>query len=401
MKADVVIVGGGLAGSTLATVLARKGHDVLVLERETKFKDRVRGENMLPWGVAAARRLGVLDALVAHGGHHVPYFNMYAMGHLTEHRPLPQTTPGGEGSLNMYHPDLQEALFAQAEQAGASMRRGASVEDLATRDGGWEVRFTEGGRQQSVMARVVVGADGKFSAMRQRGGFEVKRDPDFLRIAGALVSGTRVPDDATHLCVGPGIATFVAPLGNTRARMYFVYIGAMGDRKLSGKDKGGAFIEACRATGAPPEWYDGVEVIGPLAEFESADHAVPSPARNRIALIGDAAAATDPSWGCGLSKTLIDVETLSRLLTENNDWDDALTWYAAEHDDYYGRLHNVLSWMTELIWSGGPAADERRARVFPRMLSDPTGFPDPVGQGPFGPSDEQARRLVLGEFETV
>jgi hypothetical protein len=31
------------------------------LEREEKFKDRVRGENMLPWGVAAARRLGVLD----------------------------------------------------------------------------------------------------------------------------------------------------------------------------------------------------------------------------------------------------------------------------------------------------------------------------------------------------
>jgi hypothetical protein len=31
------------------------------------------------------------------------------------------------------------------------------------------------------------------------------------------------------------------------------------------------------------------------------------------------------------------------------------------------------------------------------MLADPTGFPDPTGQGPFGPADEQARRLVLGE----
>jgi hypothetical protein len=52
--------------------------------------------------------------------------------------------------------------------------------------------------------------------------------------------------------------------------------------------------------------------------------------------------------------------------------------------------------MYELIWSAGPAADERRSRVFPRWAKDPSGFPDGVGLGPFGPSDEQARRLVLG-----
>jgi 2-polyprenyl-6-methoxyphenol hydroxylase-like FAD-dependent oxidoreductase len=61
MDVDVITIGGGLGGSTLATALARSGRRVLVLEREEKFKDRVRGENMLPWGVAAARRLGVLD----------------------------------------------------------------------------------------------------------------------------------------------------------------------------------------------------------------------------------------------------------------------------------------------------------------------------------------------------
>jgi hypothetical protein len=53
--------------------------------------------------------------------------------------------------------------------------------------------------------------------------------------------------------------------------------------------------------------------------------------------------------------------------------------------------------MTTLFWSGGPDADDRRARVFSRMRQDPSGFPDAAGQGPFGPSDERARSLMLGE----
>jgi 2-polyprenyl-6-methoxyphenol hydroxylase-like FAD-dependent oxidoreductase len=69
MGYDAIIAGGGLGGSTLAFELARAGHKVLVLERETRFKDRVRGESMLPWGVDIARRLGLVDVLVKAGGH--------------------------------------------------------------------------------------------------------------------------------------------------------------------------------------------------------------------------------------------------------------------------------------------------------------------------------------------
>jgi len=396
MNADVVIVGGGLGGSTLATLLAKSGKKVVVLERETKFKDRVRGENILPWGVATARRLGIVDDLVAAGGHPAPFFNIYAMGMQTEHRPCAQTTPWGEGCLNIYHPDLQEALLARAEKAGATVKRGASVQGVSRTNGSWTVTFTLDGRTESITPRLVVGADGRNSQMRQWGGFTVNRDPEHVRIAGALVQGTAVPDDGAHLCLGPGHLSFIAPLGKKRARMYFAYVGATGDRKLSGKEKSGEFLDACRSTLAPGEWFDGVEVIGPLAEFEGNDHWIDSPSKPGLALIGDAAAATDPKWGCGLSKTLVDVENLSKRLTETDDWDAALVKYAAEHDDYYGKLHNILAWMTELVWTPGPAADERRMRVFPRMQQDPTGFPDSIGQGPFGPSDERARRLILG-----
>jgi len=394
---DVAIVGGGLAGSTLATVLARAGRSVVVLERETAFRDRIRGENMMPWGVAIARKLGVLDDLVAAGGRLVPFFNVYTMGMRTEHRPMPQTTPSGEACLNMYHPDLQEALLAGARRAGADVRRGALVDNVSRSNGHWTVAFTEGGASQALDAKLIVGADGRFSRMREWGGFQVARDPDNLRIAGALVQGTSVPEDETSLCLGPGIGSFIAPLGEMRARMYFIYIGAMGARSLSGKGKTLEFLNACRATGAPAEWFDGVEVIGPLAEFEGADQSVRQPTRPGLALIGDAAASTDPSWGSGLSKTMVDVECLSNRLLASDDWDAALEKYADDHDDLYRKLHDIIAWMTQLVWSGGPEADARRARVFPRLQADPTGFPDLVGQGPFGPSDEQARRLILGE----
>src|SRR4051812_27440880 len=61
---DVIIVGGGIAGSTLGGVLARAGLGVLLLEKEPRFRDRVRGEGTWPWGVAHARQAG-LDELFA------------------------------------------------------------------------------------------------------------------------------------------------------------------------------------------------------------------------------------------------------------------------------------------------------------------------------------------------
>lgn len=63
MAVDLVIVGAGIGGSALAAVMAARGVEVLVLERETVYRDRVRGEWMAPWGVREAMRLGLYDVL--------------------------------------------------------------------------------------------------------------------------------------------------------------------------------------------------------------------------------------------------------------------------------------------------------------------------------------------------
>src|SRR5580765_5848701 len=63
MAYDLIVVGGGITGASLAQRMAKSGARVLVLEQETEFRDRIRGECLQPWGVGEARQLGVADAL--------------------------------------------------------------------------------------------------------------------------------------------------------------------------------------------------------------------------------------------------------------------------------------------------------------------------------------------------
>jgi menaquinone-9 beta-reductase len=397
MGYDAIVVGGGLAGSTTAAELARDGLSVLVLEREMQFKDRVRGENMLPWGVAAARRLGLMETLSGAGGHVTPWLNTYGMGQLMERRDLRITTPEGDCALNIFHPAMQESLLSRARGMGVEVKRGANVVRVDAAQGRDPVvAYQHEGALQTESARLVIGADGRDSQMRSWSGFSVERDPDVLTISGVLVEGTSAPDDAVHLAFGPGCVMLIAPMGKRRARAYFVYPSASGRRGFSGKHKFEEFVDACRTSLMPGEWLEGLECIGPLAEFAGFDRWVDSPAKNGVVLVGDAAASTDPSWGCGLSLTLMDVEHLSAALRTQQDWQAAAAHYAAEHDTYFGALHRIHGWMTELMWTAGPEADARRQRVLPRMMSDPRGYPDHVGLGPTGPSDERARRLLLG-----
>ena len=58
------MVGGDLAGSSVAVTLAREGVEVLLVERERVFRDRVRGEVMATWGTVEAKRLGLFELLL-------------------------------------------------------------------------------------------------------------------------------------------------------------------------------------------------------------------------------------------------------------------------------------------------------------------------------------------------
>src|SRR5262245_52636807 len=218
MPYDVITIGGGLGGASLAKAMAEAGARVLVLERETEFRDRVRGEGMHNWGVAEAKALGVYEPILRQGNQ-TRYFTG-KFGHLpAAPRDLVTTTPYGTGELAFYHPEMQEALIAEAAAAGAEIRRGETV--VGIEPGRAPAVLLRNGREN---ARLVVGADGRTSKARDWAGFETLRDVDRMMIAGVMLGGVRVPFDTISVWIRFGEALAVAiPIDGLRTRTYFGY----------------------------------------------------------------------------------------------------------------------------------------------------------------------------------
>jgi 2-polyprenyl-6-methoxyphenol hydroxylase-like FAD-dependent oxidoreductase len=396
---DAIAIGGGLAGAALGFALAREGRRVLVIEREAKFRDRVRGEYLEAWGVAEAHRLGLVDALRTCGAREVAWIHNYIGGVPAMRNDVRETNPEGFAPLCLSHPALQDAVLAAAASAGAEVLRPATVTELCP-GARPAVRVRRGdGREESFSARLVVGADGRESKARGWGGFEVTRDTEKLALAGLLLDGFAGPDDsaAQFWNFAAGELALFFPQGGGRLRAYVAFHANGNPGRLSGRAQIPAFLAACGAAQVPGAWIDRATPAGPLAAFSGADAYAPHPARGGVVLIGDAAASSDPTWGCGLSLTLRDVRVLSECLLARDDWDAAADAYADEHDRYYGRLHTIESWLSQVFFDVGAAADARRGGVFARALAGPGCIPDVVGQGPDAPCDEAARLRLFGE----
>ena len=393
---DIIIVGGGLAGSALGTSLASNGVRTLILEREARFRDRVRGEQMASWGVAEADRLGVLDVLRRTCGHDHPYFNFSLGGISFGNRDLRATTPQAEPGMTFFHPDMQEALLAAAMDAGAQVRRGVTVRGVRT-NGLAQITIEENGRTEELHTRMAVGADGRNSVVRRAAGFEPRHDPPFLVIGGVLVDGIDIDDSAAHVHVNPAVSQSAAvfPQGGGRARAYAIYPEDAGFR-LQGERDIPRFVDEVANAGFPRDLFTNVRFAGPLASFGASDVWTDHPYRNGVALIGDAAAANNPAWGQGLSLGLMDARVLSEALLGTKDWNEAGRAYAREHDRYYGVMHDVTEAMTEMFLGQGPEANARRARALPRIAEDPTRAPDHIMSGPDLPWSDAHRERFFG-----
>ena len=395
---DVIAVGGGLGGSVLARTLAEAGVGVLVLERTREFSDRVRGEVLVPWGCREAQKLGLYDTLREHCGHELRFWDASFNGQPILHRDMVETSAPGMPTLTYFHPDMQGLFLEEAERAGAEVRRGATVKEVQPGSRP-KVVFSDREGTHEVEARFVVGADGRSSSVRRWGGFEVQQDPKRRYFAGVLMEGLRAPEDTMHSRFAPseGLISWIFPQGGGRVRAYVGYHAASDFRRLSGEGDLPRFLETSIRLGVPPEELAEARAAGPLATFDGTDNWVDHPYREHLALIGDAAATSDPTWGQGMSQTLRDVRVLSEQLLVVDDWDAAGHAYAEEHDRGYGACHTVDNWYTDLFLEIGPEADALRAHALPHIVQDMTRMPDAPLSGPELQPDENARRRFFAE----
>ena len=396
---DLLIIGGGIAGASLAGAVAKQGAQVLVLESETRFRDRVRGEAIMPWGVVDARSLGIYDVLVSAGAIPITYWDTYQGAERNGHRNVVTTAPLKEHILACYHPAMQEALLQWAEDSGASVLRGARARTLTTGDT-CRVEVDIDGRPETLTARLMVGADGRGSSVRSWAGFPIHREPDRTLASGVLMDNIDLSEDAAHawLQTGLGYFAFFWPQGNGMARAYLCYGSGPGSLpRLSGAGDLPRFLEGCQAAGVPSQILSQAKAAGPLATFDGACTWAENAYQQRVALIGDAASNSDPTWGQGLSMALRDARTLAQALADHQDWDAGGSAYSQQRGQYWKVIQTIEDWQSTVLMDTGPEADALRDKVLPSWNADRSRHPDTFFAGPGATLDEAARRHFFAE----
>ncbi|MGC1481612.1 MAG: NAD(P)/FAD-dependent oxidoreductase [Chthoniobacterales bacterium] len=172
---DVAIIGGGPAGSTAATLLAREGRSVVVFERE-KFPRFHIGESLLPFSMDALKRLGVMEKI-------------HAAGFMPKHG-AGISTGSGEREVQFYFKNgfrpehatafqvdrsrFDELLLDHAEESGAEVHQETAVTQTEFSDAGviLTARTTEGA-ERTVQARYLLDCSGRHAVVGQL--FDLKR----------------------------------------------------------------------------------------------------------------------------------------------------------------------------------------------------------------------------------
>ena len=160
---DVVVIGGGPAGSTAAALLARRGYRVVALEKARHPRFHI-GESLLPMSVPLFERLGVLHKVHALGvlkrGADFEASNDRGYNTFAFERALGASPPH---SYQVWRQDFDKMLFEHARECGADTREGHEalrLEQLGSRDTRVEVR-TDDGRNYRIQARYLVDASGR------------------------------------------------------------------------------------------------------------------------------------------------------------------------------------------------------------------------------------------------
>jgi len=333
---EVVIIGGGPAGTAAAITAARAGARVLLLERGRLPRQKVCGEFVSAEGLETLRELDpeLAERLLA-GAPRISRSRLFVDGRCVE-------LPIEPEAASITRRELDAALWNAAGEAGAEARQGVEVQQVWG-DGAFCVRVSTaegGGATEEWQAGAVIDASGRWSKLRASEGGAAAPQPAGRRRYIGLKSHFR--EDA-------------APVGGRPAvDLYFFPGGYCGVQPIAG-----GLVNACAMVRADVAASLG-EVFplhAALAErsrgWQPASEAVatsplvfdkPQPVRGRVLCAGDAAGFVDPFIGDGITLALRGGRLAAQAALHHDPG-----WYARE---YRARLQPVFgnaSWLRRVL----------------------------------------------------
>jgi 2-polyprenyl-6-methoxyphenol hydroxylase-like FAD-dependent oxidoreductase len=293
---DAVIVGGSLAGCATAIQLGRAGLRVAVVEKQpdpSAYK-RMCSHFIQASGVPAIERLGLLEPMEAAGAVR-PYMHMWTRWGWIE-APRERSAPGIDLRREVLDPMVRSMA---AETPGVEMLLGWSADRLL-RDGGTiagvAVRNREG-EERKLRARLTVGADGRDSRIAELSEVPVKTFPHNRIAYGGYFEGPppkHSPDGLIWFLDPHWAAAFP-----TDSDLTFYAAMPTKDRLPEFKaDPEAALVRFLADAPEPPPIRES-RAIEPVIGKIDMTNRQRKPVAPGLALVGDAALATDPLFGVG------------------------------------------------------------------------------------------------------
>ena len=180
---DVAVIGAGPAGSSAATILARRGHRVLALDRE-QFPRYHIGESQLPCLNDVLDTLGVAPAIAAGG--FVPKWGANfttADGSVEQYADFSRAAEVVQPQTYQVHRErFDRILLDHAIASGATVKQGCQADDVVFAPDDVTLTYSEAGQSTTVRVGGIIDASGRFGFLSRRFGTRV-HDPLLQNIA--------------------------------------------------------------------------------------------------------------------------------------------------------------------------------------------------------------------------